>query len=389
MTGTKQYQIDFIPTPVYLANKKAFKEGFSVICNEGGSRSGKTYSIVQLLIHIACFWQPGVRVTIVSRSLPHLKQGALRDFKKIMKDWKMWSLDNWNATDNIFNFDNGSYIEFIGLEEPEKAHGPSRDILYINEANYLRKALYDQLSQRTTQCEFLDWNPAEFTSWVYDLADDGKSKIIHSTFRNNLSNLPQKIIDKIMSYKELADDFMWNVYGLGLRGASAELIYPKWKEFKELPNRGNIFYGLDFGFVHPSALVRCELYEGAFYVEEKIYLSGLTKPELFDKIKAIVEEDAVIYADAAEPDSIEELYRMGLNIKPADKDVWNGIVTVKAHPLFISGVNIKSEIGGYKWKKDKNENLIEEPVKEKDDLMDAMRYAIYTHLNKPQISWEW
>lgn len=306
-----------------------------------------------------------------------------------MKDWKMWSLDNWNATDNIFNFDNGSYIEFIGLEEPEKAHGPSRDILYINEANYLRKALYDQLSQRTTQCEFLDWNPAEFTSWVYDLADDPKSKKIHSTFKNNLSNLPQKIIDKILSYKDLPDDFMWKVYGLGLRGASAELIYPKWKEFREFPNRGNIFYGLDFGFVHPSALVRCELHEESFYVEEKIYLSGLTKPELFEKIKAIVEEDAVIYADAAEPDSIEELYRMGLNVKAADKDVWSGIVTVKSHPLFISGVNLKSEIGSYKWKKDKNENMLEEPVKEKDDLMDAMRYAIYTHLNKPQISWEW
>jgi phage terminase large subunit len=380
--------IDFIPSPVYLANKKAYKEGWPVICNEGGTRSGKTYSIVQLLIHIAAKWEPGIKISIVSRSMPHLKDGALFDFKRIMRQWQMFSYAEWNATDFVYEFDNGSMIKFIGMEDPEKAHGPGRDILYINEANHLTKDLYDQLSQRTTKMEFLDWNPANFQSWVYDLADNPKNKKIVSTYRNNKSNLTQKIIDKVESYQYLPDSFMWDVYGLGKRGSSEEIIYRGWQYIDELPGKGDRVYGLDFGFVHPCALIEVQLYEGAAYIDESIYESGLTKPELTEKIKAIIKDRSPIYADSSEADSIEELYRKGLNIHKANKDVWSGIITVKSIPLYITrrSINLINEIQGYKWKKDRNNIVLEEPVKDNDDAMDALRYAIHTRMGKPKIT---
>ena len=136
----------------------------------------------------------------------------------------MFSYSEWNATDFVYEFENGSMIKFIGMEDPEKAHGPGRDILYINEANHLTKDLYDQLSQRTTKMEFLDWNPANFQSWVYELADNPKNKKIVSTYRNNKSNLTQKIIDKVESYQHLPDSFMWDVYGLGKRGSDRKSV---------------------------------------------------------------------------------------------------------------------------------------------------------------------
>ena len=375
-------QLKIKATPVFYANKKAYEDGFPVICNEGGSRSSKSYSVVQLLIHIAIS-NPNTRISMVSHSLPHIKRGVYRDFKGIMEQWNIWDEKDFRYTDFIYTFKNGSYIELFGLEDPDKAKGPARDILFVNEANLISKALFDQLLIRTTGQVFLDWNPADFISWVYEVADNPQNKRIHSTYLNNISNLSESQIRNIEQYKDLPDDFMWKVYGLGERGSAKEIIYTQWKQYDEAPD-GDVFYGLDFGYVHPAALIKVTHHEGQNYFEEIVYQSGLTLSDLSRLIKEKLPERATIYADAAEPKSIEELYRQGFNIKPAQKDVWAGIVKMKSYPinLHYNSKNLRREFMSYKWKKDKNDNVIEEPVKANDDLMDACRYAVFTHLTK-------
>jgi phage terminase large subunit len=375
-------QLKIKATPVFYANKKAYEEGYPVICNEGGSRSSKSYSVVQLLIHIALS-NPNTRISMVSHSLPHIKRGVYRDFKNILEQWNIWDEKDFRYTDFIYTFKNGSYIELFGLEDPDKAKGPARDILFVNEANLISKALFDQLLIRTTGQSFLDWNPADFISWVYEVADNPKNKRIHSTYLNNISNLSESQVRNIEQYKDLPDDFMWKVYGMGERGKAKEIIYTQWKQYDEVAE-GDVFYGLDFGYVHPAALVKVTHYEGQNYFEEIVYQSGLTLSDLSRIIKEKLPERATIYADAAEPKSIEELYRQGFNIKPAQKDVWAGIVKMKSYPinLHYNSKNLRREFMSYKWKKDKNDNVIEEPVKANDDLMDACRYAVFTHLTK-------
>jgi phage terminase large subunit len=377
-------QLKIKATPVFYANKKAYEEGYPIICNEGGSRSSKSYSVVQLLIHIALS-TPNTRISFVSHSLPHIKRGVYRDFKGIMEQWGIWDEKDFRYTDFIYTFKNGSYIELFGLEDPDKAKGPARDILFVNEANLISKALFDQLLIRTTGQSFLDWNPADFISWVYEVADNPMNKRIHSTYLNNISNLSESQIRNIEQYKDLPDDFMWKVYGLGERGSAKEIIYTQWKQYDEAPD-GDVFYGLDFGYVHPAALIKVTHHEGQNYFEEIVYQSGLTLSDLSRLIKEKLPERATIYADAAEPKSIEELYRQGFNIKPAQKDVWAGIVKMKSYPinLHYNSKNLRREFMSYKWKKDKNDNVIEEPVKANDDLMDACRYAVFTHLTKPK-----
>jgi len=375
-------QLKIKATPVFYANKKAYEEGYPIICNEGGSRSSKSYSVVQLLIHIAIS-KPNTRISMVSHSLPHIKRGVYRDFKNILEQWNIWDEKDFRYTDFIYTFKNGSYIELFGLEDPDKAKGPARDILFVNEANLISKALFDQLLIRTTGQSFLDWNPADFISWVYEVADNPKNKRIHSTYLNNISNLSESQVRNIEQYKDLPDDFMWKVYGLGERGSAKEIIYTQWKQYDQAPD-GDVFYGLDFGYVHPAALIKVTHHEGQNYFEEIIYQSGLTLSDLSRLIKEKLPERATIYADAAEPKSIEELYRQGFNIKPAVKDVWAGIVKMKSYPinLHYNSKNLRREFMSYKWKKDKNDNVIEEPVKANDDLMDACRYAVFTHLTK-------
>jgi phage terminase large subunit len=375
-------QLKIKATPVFYANKNAYEEGYPIICNEGGSRSSKSYSVVQLLIHIAIS-NPNIRISMVSHSLPHIKRGVYRDFKSILEQWNIWDEKDFRYTDFIYTFKNGSYIELFGLEDPDKAKGPARDILFVNEANLISKALFDQLLIRTTGQSFLDWNPADFISWVYEVADNPNNKRIHSTYLNNITNLSDSQIRNIEQYKDLPDDFMWKVYGLGERGSAKEIIYTQWKQYDEAPD-GDVFYGLDFGYVHPAALIKVTHHEGQNYFEEIVYQSGLTLSDLSRLIKEKLPERATIYADAAEPKSIEELYRQGFNIKPAQKDVWAGIVKMKSYPinLHYNSKNLRREFMSYKWKKDKNDNVIEEPVKANDDLMDACRYAVFTHLTK-------
>jgi phage terminase large subunit len=353
-----------------------------IIINTGGARSGKTFGTMQCLSTVAAN-NPGTRISCVSRSLPHIKKGAFRDFQTLVKHG-LYQHGEMRWTDFTFHFYNGSYIEFFGLEDPDKAHGPGRDILFINEANFVPKSVFDQLAMRTTGKIILDLNPSEFNSWVYDVADDPKNINIHSTYLDNIANLSPNQIATIESYKTLPDQFLWQVYGLGLRGASEEIIYRGWQLVDDVPH-GDVFYGFDFGYTAPCAVVKVTKYDGSLYVEQVLYKSGLNLNDRVEELKRLVPAGATIYCDTAEPGSIEELYRNGFNAHPSDKDVWAGIIKVKSYTLFIhrQSAELIRELQGYKWKKDKNDKVLEEPVKENDHLCDAMRYAIHTHLTRP------
>jgi phage terminase large subunit len=370
----------------------ALQEGWPVIVNEGGARSGKTFGAIQCLVLLAT--QKRLRISTVSHSLPHIKRGAYRDFRIIMDEWGLWDDGRFSYTEFVYSFPNGSYIELIGLEDEGKARGPGRDILFVNEANLIKKSLFDQLAMRTTGQIIIDLNPADLECWCYDLADRPANKKLHSTYKDNLENLSPTQVAYIEAYKD-GDPFMWEVFGLGLRGKSTDIIYTHWKMCNELPLKGELFMGQDFGFNVPSALVLCEIYDGAIYVKELLYENKLTTSDLIEKYKDLgVSKTIEIFCDNAEPKTIEEIQRAGYNAKAADKDVTEGIRKVKSYPLFITenSVNIVREIKGYKWKTDANGKVVkdkdkDEPVKMNDHAMDALRYAVFTKLHVPSFSW--
>ena len=374
-------------TPVFSANKEAWESRkHRLIANEGSSRSSKTVSLTQLL----SLYIPNLHrktITIASPSLPHLKRGARRDFINALKMAGTYNDKHFNKTDNIYNYPKtGSYVEFFGVEDVGKVHGPGRDILYINEANLISYETYKQLAIRTNETIFIDYNPADEFSWVYQEADKPGNKIIHSTYRNNLGNLTPEIVAEIESLRD-ADENLWNIYGLGLRGKSTETIYTHYKLCDSLPLKGEVFYGQDFGYNVPSALVRIEYYDGALYVDELIYEYNLTTSDLIELYKAIgMSKTGEIYCDAAEPKTIEELRRAGYNALSADKDVTEGIRKVKSLPLYITSrsVNLLKEIRSYKWKTkvdptDGKTKATDEPVKFMDHACDALRYGVFTH----------
>ena len=384
--------VDIDTTPVFWANKEAYDSGkYRVIANQGSTRSSKTYSLSQLMVDIASGGKNELtgkpygktEISIVSPSLPHIKKGARKDVLKILENLGLFNENDFNRTDNIYTFPaTGSYIEFFGADDSQKVRGPGRKILYVNEANLLNRDTYVQLALRTEQQIFMDFNPADEYSWVYEVADKPGNRLIISTYKNNKANLSKEQIEEIESLEHL-DDNLWRVFGLGLRGTSSESIYTHFKLVDEMPNRGERIRGQDFGFNVASALVDIEFYEGGVYVDELLYETKLTTNDLIERYQALgLTKSIQTYCDAAEPKTIEEICRAGYNALPADKDVLEGIRKVKSMPLYITkrSVNLIKEIRSYKWKVDKDGKVLDEPVKFNDHALDALRYGIFTHL---------
>ena len=354
---------------------------------QGGSRSGKTYNILIWFI-VKLLQENGKTLTIVRQSLPSIKGTVLRDFIDILGRLGIYDENNHNKTDQIYEM-NGNIIEFVSADQPQKIRGRARDYLFCNEANELSYDAWMQLIMRTEGKIVIDYNPSDVSSWIYDMViprDDSDFYI--TTFRDN-PFLPKELIMELERMKD-ADPNYWQVYGLGERGLSQDLIYTHYKTTENFPEDGEVVYGLDFGFNVPSAMVKVVFKEGIAFVKEMLYEAKLTTNDLIDRLKAMeLSKYDEIYCDAAEPKTIEELVRNGFNAKPANKDVTEGIRCVKGTPLTIhqESVNLLKELKSYRWKTDRNGNKLDQPVKFNDHIADAMRYGIYSKLTIPSLTW--
>ena len=297
-----------------------------IIANQGGTSSGKTWSVLQTIILKALLEK--LHISVCSVSLPHLKKGALLDFINLLTRYELYDEKFYNKTDNIIRIGK-SKIEFFSLDDPGKARGPRRDILFVNECNLVPYETFNQLMLRTRKQIFIDYNPVDENHWIYEkILTREDCTFIKSTYKDNLL-LDNKIAQEIERLKD-TDENLWKIYGLGERGQLKSTVYSPWEIVDGSPEGGDIFYGLDFGYNVPAALVKCCLKDGnQLYVDEMIYQSFLTNSELILLMQSIVPPHASIYADAAEPQRIAEIRKAGFNCRAADKSVKDGIDKLK------------------------------------------------------------
>jgi phage terminase large subunit len=341
-----------------------------------------TYSITQLLCIIAYLQRyDNKEISITSKTLPHIKKGVLRDFKKIMLDLKLWNDNKFNKSDLIYHFNNTTFIEFFSVDNSEKMRGPGRDILFINEANLLNYDEWTQLILRTKEKSFIDYNPVDEFCFIYDkIIPRADCKFIQSCYLDNYDFLPPEQIEEIERL-QVDDETYWQIFGLGNVAKAVNLIYTRFQYNDSFPS-GETIYGLDFGYNNPTALVQIVYKDTDLYLKGLLYETKLTNADLIQQLeKLIVNKHDYIYCDSAEPQRIEELYRAGFNVFPADKNVKAGIDFMKRFNLNInsSDIELVREFRSYKWKQDKNGNVLDEPVKFNDHYVDAARYGIFTH----------
>jgi phage terminase large subunit len=370
------YQIDTVKAAI--ETYKAIKQGYRFIVHQGSSRSGKTYNILKLLVGLS--YKEKLATSVCSIAFPHLRRGAMRDWKIIMEDSNLYDKNSHFKTEQLYRYPSGGYMEFFSVDNSLKVRGPARDICFLNEANLIDQETFEQLNMRTRKFMIIDYNPADEFHWIYErILTDPSTYFIHTTYKDN-PFLPKEQVAQIEALQRI-DDNLWKVYGLGERGTNEAVIFPKWQLVPALPDF-DFCFGLDFGFNHPTSLVKVMKDESNLFWEECFYRSHVTTPDLIEAIRPIVGHKYV-ECDSARPEIIQELRNAGINAKEANKNVKEGIDYIRSHNLFIhrDSVNLQKELRSYKWKQTPDKKVLDEPVKAYDDAIDAARYGTISYKN--------
>jgi len=358
-----------------------------IIVEQGGTRSGKTYNILLWLIFYYTERNTDKTITICRKSFPSLRASVMRDFFDILREHDLYREDFHNKSSHEYHL-NGNLIEFISLDQPQKIRGRKRNLLYINEANELFYEDWQQLIFRTDGRIILDYNPSESFHWIYDRVIPREDCDFYQTTYLDNPFLDKVTVSEVERLKDTDEDY-WRIYGLGERGMSRATIF----QFgtSEIPQEAKLIsIGLDFGYTNdPSALVAVYQHGDNLYLDELLYRTGMTNRDLHHHLQSLgLDRRDEIFADSAEPKSIEELHRFGWNIKPTAKgqdSINAGIDILKRHKIFATARsnNLIKELQNYKWTEDKNGNLLNKPIDVMNHALDAARYAVFNKLSKP------
>jgi len=358
----------------------------------GGTSAGKTICILLILIDYA-IKNEGKEISVVSESIPHLRRGAFKDFCQLLKGLNRYKDSQLNKSTLKYTFTNGSYIEFFSTDQPDKLRGARRTDLFINECSNIPFDAYQQLAVRTSGTIWLDYNPAALF-WVdKELIGKEDTDFITLTYKEN-NSLPASIVKEIekAKYKAKTSTYWanwWRVYGLGEIGALEGACIPDWKEIDKIPNEARLLaYGMDFGYsVDPTTLIALYKWNEAYIYDEVLYKKGMLNRDISRFISQLDIKENIV-ADSAEPKSIAELQGYGHSVYGVSKgrdSVVYGLNLMNQNEIYITArsKNLKRELGGYIWAKDKEGNQLQKPTGEHPDCIDAARYVLTDQLENP------
>lgn len=357
-----------------------------ITCLQGGSRSGKTYNTLLWIIFSYCNNNSGKVISICRKTLPSLKASVLRDFLEILRANDLYSEIYHNKTSNEYWL-NGNLIEFFSLDMGSRVRGRKRDLLFVNEANEIDYEAWNQLLFRTDGNIIIDYNPHDQFHWIYDKVLERPDCSLHiSTFMDN-PFLSETLKQEIQRLKDTDPEY-WRVYGLGLRGQNRSLVF-KFQIADEIPATARfIAYGLDFGYASdPSSLCATYIDGDNMYCKELLYETGLTNQDIAKKLEQLgLDRRDEVFADSSEPKSIEEIHRMGWNIKGKKKyEINYGIDLIRRYKLHITkeSINAIRELESYKYVEDRNGNPTNKPVDQNNHFCDSLRYSVVHKLSYP------
>ncbi len=346
----------------------------------GGTRSGKTYAVLQFLIVKAI--ENKETITIVRKTIPSLKRTVMKDFKDILQSLNIWQDENFNITDRIYNLYD-STIQFLSTDDADKLRGIKSTILFIDEASEIDEESYFQLSIRTSGKIILAYNPT--VSPYHWLRTMPEVERFVTTYKDNIY-LPKEMVDAIENLQHTNEKY-WKIYGKGEFAPNDKAIFQF--ELCDSIDADFVAFGIDFGFSNdPTAL--CAVYKNSdtIFLEELIYEKGLVTNDIVAKLNSLdIQKSEEIWGDSAEPRLIEELYRSGFNIKPVVKgkdSIKFGIGVMQNYKIKIlkTSQNLINEMYAYQYSTDKHGYTTDTPEGGLDHLIDAARYCCMMKLSQ-------
>jgi phage terminase large subunit len=349
----------------------------------GGSRSGKTYNILIYWIY-RLLQEEGKTLSIVRKTLPALKNSVLKDLIEVLELFGVYDPSNFHKMDGYYILGK-NMINWFSVDEPQKLRGSKRNYLYCNEANELQIEDWNQLIFRTTDKVICDLNPSEITSWVYDLEERDDCYSFKTTWRDN-PFVDKNIIKELESLKD-KDENLYRIYAMGERGLPQQLVFNKFNIIDEVPRGTKLLgMGIDWGYNDPTALVSVYKNGDELYLKEIMYVKGMTVPDIiYEMEKMKISRVENIWADSALPQNIEEVKRNRFNIKPVSKKtILHGLDLIRRHHVYITkdSKNIINEFSSYRYREDKDGNLLDVPEDDNNHAIDAVRYVLESELNK-------
>lgn len=373
----------------------------------GSAASGKSYACAQRVILWAIEPKQKERILVVRKVHATLKESCFQDILSVLENNGFIENVHYikRTSPLLIRFPNGSEVIFKGLDNPEKIKSISGiSKVWVEEATELDVSDFNQLRLRlrtitaTGLQTIISFNPISRANWIYrdfyeqpSAETQNQTTYIHTTYKDNPFNADEFVAE--LERLKTVDENYYKIYALGEWGGVTTQIYPNIQvKYDGFSNPDDTFYGVDFAYNNPSAVVKCELYDNQILVREVCYARGLTTGDLIDKlIEAGVDRDDV-YCDSAEPDRIEELKRAGIHAKGAVKggkqnsvSAGIGLIKYNSDKIYVhsSASNVMAELAKYSWQLDaKTNTVLDVPVKVHDHAMDAMRYAINSYVRK-------
>lgn len=374
-------------TRVFSEIEAARRNGYTTVSEQGSSRSAKTYNTV-IWIVCQCLAVPKTTVSICRSTLPALKGSVLRDFIEVLQRIGEYNDKNFNKSDLIYTFPNGSWVEFFSCDNETKLRGRKRKILFVNEANELKYLEWQQLQLRTTQFSIIDYNPSfSDEHWIYEVNKDPRTYHFISTYKDN-PFLEQKVIDEIESLKH-KNFSLWQIYGLGLQAQVEGLVFRNVDVVERIPETGyrrRRFLGVDFGYTNdPTAIIDVLIEEETktLYLDELCYRTTMLTSDIIAELKP---QGAVkVVSESADPRLVQEIYRAGVNIHPVVKysgSIEAGITKMQEYKLVITkrSTNVIKEFRNYTYQQDKDGKWLNTPIDVWNHAIDAIRYVVMSEL---------
>lgn len=325
--------------------------------------------------------RPGTMWSICRKTLPSLKATAYRDILfliDLLPEELKYKIHH-NRTELSFSFGKKT-IEFFSVDNQQKVRSRKRDYLHLVEANEIDYEDWHQMILRTKIQAFIDFNPDDDQVWIKTEIEETRAlmkkdvDVIVSTYLDNPFLTKEEIAE--IEYLKLTDPEMWRIFGEGQYGKLTGIIFPDITIIDEIPDHLDSIGGLDFGFTfHPSADVNVYKEGQRLFMDEVLYQRGLTNADLASMLSPLILQ----VADSAEPKSIEELNRSGLQVIPAVKgpdSIRNGISRMKEFELCVTArsINLLKEFRNYRW----DPNRPNTPIDRMNHAIDAVRYVVQT-----------
>lgn len=367
-------------TKVFAQIQEGIDGGFSTISLQGSSRSSKTYNTLIWLI-LYCVQHPHTRLSIVRATLPALRGSVFVDFKDILLRMELWDDSALNKSEMVYQFANGSWVEFFSTDSEQKLRGRKRDILFVNEANELSFLEWQQLKMRTTRFSIIDYNPSfSEEHWINAVNQDPRTFHFITTYKDN-PFLEQAIIDEIESLQS-KNKTLWQVYGLGLQAVIEGLVFKTFEVVDEVPElaRKHHLRGMDFGFANdPTAIVDVYPAGDTLYLDELCYRTEMLSSDIVALLKANG-AGVVTISESADPRLVQEIYRAGVNIHPVQKfagSIEAGISKLSEYRLKVTkrSYNLIKELRNYTYAQDKEGRWLNKPIDAYNHCIDAIRYV--------------